>query len=187
MSAGPSETEDRFEAMYHRTAPDILSYLVRRLPTREDAADLLADVYLVAWRRWHDLPAPPEDRLWLFGVARRTLLAKRRSEVRRHEAADALRHTLRTPAHDPVAPEADAQAAAILDALSQLSPTDRDLVTLTLWDGLTSAEVAQVLGIKEGAARVRLHRARARLRTLIDSSESTIADRMQLPSPRPQT
>ena len=87
MSAGPSETEDRFEAMYHRTAPDILSYLVRRLPTREDAADLLADVYLVAWRRWHDLPVPPEDRLWLFGVARRTLLAKRRSEVRRHEAA----------------------------------------------------------------------------------------------------
>jgi RNA polymerase sigma-70 factor (ECF subfamily) len=81
----------------------------------------------------------------------------------------------------------DAQAAAILDALSQLSPTDRDLVTLTLWDGLTSAEVAQVLNIKEGAARVRLHRARTRLRALLSTGESTIADRMQLPSPRPQT
>jgi RNA polymerase sigma-70 factor (ECF subfamily) len=187
VSVGPSQIEDRFEAMYHRTAPDILSYLVRRLPTREDAADLLADVYLVAWRRWHDVPAPPEDRLWLFGVARRTLLAKRRSEFRRHEAADALRQTLRTPAHDTVAPEVDAQAAAIHDALAQLSPTDRDLVTLTLWDGLTSAEVATVLCIKEGAARVRLHRARARLRALIDSGESTIVDTAKLPSPRPQT
>ena len=81
----------------------------------------------------------------------------------------------------------DAQAAAILDALSQLSPTDRDLVTLTLWDGLTSAEVAQVLNIKEGAARVRLHRARTRLRALLSTGESTIVDTAQLPSPRPQT
>jgi RNA polymerase sigma-70 factor (ECF subfamily) len=81
----------------------------------------------------------------------------------------------------------DAQAAAILDALSQLSPTDRDLVTLTLWDGLTSAEVAQVLNIKEGAARVRLHRARTRLRALLGTGESTIVDTAQLPSPRPQT
>lgn len=187
MSAASSETEDRFAEMYHRTAPDILSYLVRRLPTREDAADLLADVYLVAWRRWQDVPAPPEDRLWLFGVARRTLLAKRRSEGRRHAAADALRQTLRTPSHENVASELDGQAAAIHDALAQLSPTDRDLVTFTLWDGLTSAEAAHVLGIKDGAARVRLHRARARLRTLLDAKESNTAERTHHPSPRPQT
>lgn len=109
----------------------------------------------------------------------------RRSAVTRRP--EALRQTLRTPAHATVAPEVDAQAAAILDALSQLSPTDRDLVTLTLWDGLTSAEVAQVLNIKEGAARVRLHRARTRLRALLSTGESTIVDTAQLPSPRPQT
>ena len=52
---------------------------------------------------------------------------------------------------------------AVRDALASLSAVDRELVTLTTWESMTPAEAARVVGITAGTARVRLHRARARL------------------------
>lgn len=186
MSNDPADAGERFEAMYNRTSRDILSYFARRVHSREDAADLLADVYLVAWRRWNDVPSPPEDRLWLFGVARRTLLAQRRADTRRHEAADALRDELRRrPIESPDTTVAPAdQVIRVTEALKRLSAADRELVTLRLWDALTIAEVAKVVGVKEATVRVRLHRARRRLRTLLDVPDIHAA-RVQMPPPLP--
>jgi len=151
-----------FEQLYRRTARDLLAYLARRVELREDAADLLAEVYLVAWRRWHDVPSAPADRLWLFGVARRVLLEHRTREVRRAAGADRLRRELAVRAGG-TAQEDDARPAAVRAALEALSGLDRELLTLTLWDGFTVAEAAAVVGIRAGTARVRLHRARSRL------------------------
>src|SRR3954452_24320398 len=96
--AARDETTERarFEEIYASTRLPLLGYLVRRSASVEDAADLLAEVYLVAWRRIDDVPPGDEARLWLFGVARRTLANQHRRERRETELAAALTAALRT-------------------------------------------------------------------------------------------
>jgi len=152
-----SAEQAEFEALFRDTRAPLLAYLTRRAPG-EDAADLLAEVYLVAWRRRADLPVGEERRLWLYGVARRLLAEHHRLSWRRaeaeHEAGDA--------STAPMSADEE-RAAAVRRALASLSELDRELVTLTTWDGLSPTDAARVVGITAGTARVRLHRARGRL------------------------
>jgi RNA polymerase sigma-70 factor, ECF subfamily len=158
---------DGFEVLYRETRAAVLAYLLRRVATREDAADLLAEVYTVAWRRRADRPRGSEARPWLFGVARRVLAEHARGEVRRRAAADGLRALLAHPsAGDGTPDDIDEQHrhAWLRGALASLGPIDRELIALTVWEGLTPAQAAEALGISSGSARVRLHRARNHLR-----------------------
>ena len=151
-----SDETAEFEALFLDTRAPLLGYLTRRAPA-EDAADLLAEVYLVAWRRRDDLPTGGERRLWLFGAARRLLAEHHRVASRR---SDAEREA--DLAHDPCGGDVD-RGDAVRGALQSLAEVDRELITLTTWEGLSPAEAARVVGITAGTARVRLHRARARL------------------------
>jgi hypothetical protein len=72
------DTERRFAALYQAYYRPILAYAVRRAAPGEDAADIVADVFTTAWRRIGELPEPPADRLWLYGVAQRVLAGRRR-------------------------------------------------------------------------------------------------------------
>jgi DNA-directed RNA polymerase specialized sigma24 family protein len=76
------ETERRFEALYCAHYQAIAGYVLRRVPAHE-ADDVIAQVFTVAWRRFDHVPPPPDDRLWLFGVARNSVADQRRSERRR--------------------------------------------------------------------------------------------------------
>jgi RNA polymerase sigma-70 factor (ECF subfamily) len=154
-----------FEALFTRTSQAVLAYLVRRVDDPADAADLLAEVYLVAWRRLEQVPVGDQGRLWLYGVARRVVSNHRRGQARRRQLADRLREHLQStsmPAHEPSDEEARIHAA-----LDQLSPTDKEILRLTAWEGLGAHEAAVVLGIGSDAARARLARARQRLRGVL--------------------
>jgi hypothetical protein len=63
---------ERFTGLLERTHTDLLAYALRRVAEPSDAADVVADTYLVAWRRLDQVPADAE-RPWLFGVARKVL------------------------------------------------------------------------------------------------------------------
>jgi RNA polymerase sigma-70 factor (ECF subfamily) len=167
-----SDEQTQFETLFRDTRAPLLAYLTRRAPS-EDAADLLAEVYLVAWRRRADLPRGQERRLWLYGVARRLLAEHYRSA---HSWTDA--HEATADSSTPESPiDDDRRGEAVRHALESLSDLDRELVTLTTWERLSPAEAASVVGITAGTARVRLHRARARLarhprlRALLDSAD----------------
>jgi DNA-directed RNA polymerase specialized sigma24 family protein len=71
-----------FETFYNAHYLRISGYVRRRVPEHE-AADVIAQVFTVAWRRFEQVPPPPEDRLWLFGVARHSVADYRRSWLRR--------------------------------------------------------------------------------------------------------
>lgn len=159
----------RFENVYGETRVPILGYLVRRTANPDDAADLLAEVYLIAWRRIDDLPPGDEARLWLFGVARRVLANHHRRMRTETGLALALRDELRFIGRDS-ADAGDSQAEAVRAALAELGSRDRELLTLSAWEGLTPVEMAKMLGRPAGLVRVQLHRARNRLR-------GSIADR----------
>src|SRR5213075_274525 len=123
----------------------------RRVTRAEDAADIVADVFTVAWRRIDDVPDGREARLWLYGVARNVLSNHRRVRWRQDRLTDRLRGELRliTPAVQP----ADDDLDAVRAALGRLSVDDRELLQLTAWEGLTPNEVALAMGVPAGTVR----------------------------------
>lgn len=145
-------------------AADMLSYFGRRVQISADAADLLSETFLVAWRRGGRMPADPEQaRMWLFGVARRVLANAARGAVRHTDLADKLRGHLQTLPTEPV----DADTLDVRAALETIPADQSELVRLVLWDGFTLPEAAMILGISESTARGRYQRARAQLRELL--------------------
>ena len=160
----------RLEAAWRQHSADVLAYAARRASTPEDAADVLAETYLVAWRRIADLPDEPDTRPWLFGVARHALANQRRGEQRRTALAESLiQQAAATVVVHQRPPGDDPAARSLARALDGLSESDRELVLLAGWEGLTPAEIATVLACPAATVRVRLHRARRRLRTLLDA------------------
>jgi len=158
----PGAAEARFAALYTDHARDVLAYAVRRTVSAEDAADVVAETFLVAWRRGSDVPDGDGARLWLYGVARRTLANQRRGERRRTRLAARMRAELPAvlAAALPTPTPAD---DAVLEAIAALRESDREVVLLSAWEGLSPTQIAEVLAISPLAVRSRLHRARARV------------------------
>lgn len=157
--------EARFRLLFDEHLELLLGYALRRVGSPEDAADVVADTMMVAWRRLDDVPADAETKLWLYGVARRVLANHRRGEARRHSLGDRLREGLQSTSPDH-AGSVDS-AVAVRAALASLGAEDRELIQLTAWEGLEPRDVAVVLGVPAQTVRTRLHRARARLRRAI--------------------
>ncbi|MEV4349707.1 RNA polymerase sigma factor [Actinoplanes sp. NPDC049596] len=167
MSVSPGiEHEERFRRVYRAHFDALLAYALRRVEQPPDAADVVAETFLVAWRRAGEMPGDDETRLWLYGVARRVLANHHRGGVRRARLGDRLRQRL-TPA---VAGDPGAEVPerlAVRAALARLGPVDREVLTLTVWEGLQPREAAIVLGVSPETVRTRLSRARARMRDLL--------------------
>ena len=166
-STGPPDPgrEAAFRVLYASTYPDLLRFVQRRAHPSH-AEDVVADVYLVAWRRFEDLPAGESDaRAWLFGVARGCMANARRSQDRRQALAVRIADIRLRPAG---AGEEDADLVSrrvdVAAAWPRLSATDQEALALTVWDGLSAAEAATVLQISAVAFRLRLSRARRTLR-----------------------
>lgn len=151
------EHQARFEALYRTYADRVHAYALRRT-TASAADDVVAEVFLVVWRRLHRVPDEPLP--WLLGVARKVVANRRRSDSR----AAALHERLTDPGYGPdalaVSPEVDDR---VQRALARLSDGDRELVLLIAWEGLRVNEAAEVLGLRTNTVAVRLHRARQRL------------------------
>lgn len=151
--------EAEFRDLFAGTAVRVRAF-VRRHCAESDCDDVVADVYLVAWRRFADVPEDPIP--WLLGTARRVLANHWRGRGRR----DRLRSELE--GLNVLAAEPDVAALAVnrgemLRALAALLPEEREVLLLAGWDGLDAVGVAAVLGCSAGAARMRLSRARQRL------------------------
>ncbi|WP_084959091.1 RNA polymerase sigma factor [Thermoactinospora rubra] len=150
----------RFEAVYTDTYDQILGYAVRRCERPEDAADVVAETYAIAWRRLDRLPEGDEARLWLYGVARNVLANHRRGRLRRERVAE-----LTAEIADVYAGTSGGDGVEFRDiarAFRELSDGDRELLSLVAWEGLDHAQLAKVLDISRNAVRIRLHRARRR-------------------------
>jgi RNA polymerase sigma factor (sigma-70 family) len=167
--ASHDDRRRRFEEIYAVNSAPILGYALRRTENGEDAADVVAETFLTAWRRLDDVPPGQDARLWLYGVARRTLANHRRSERRKSELSDRLSRDLAQVHRDP---EYTGRLAVVASAFRGLSDADRELLGLVGWEGLDHAEIAAVLGCSRNAVRIRLHRARARFAAAVSHLDS---------------
>lgn len=160
---------DDLSESFRSEAPALLGYFIRRVDIREDAADLVSETFLAAWKsaRRDDID-PAMRRAWLYGIARKVLSQHRRGRVRRSALAGRLRTTL---AIDPSAnldgahkrAESDL-AADVRDLIRQLPALDQEVITLVYWEGFSQQEVATIVGKPAATVRSRLARARTTLR-----------------------
>jgi RNA polymerase sigma factor (sigma-70 family) len=157
-----------FERLFRDTRTDLLAYLVRRSETVEDAAELLGETYLVAWRKLDAIPKGDRARMWLFGVARNLLLR----EAGRRRSQSALVEHLGRELRNLQPHEDDDRRDPLRVALATLSEGDREILTLNAWENLTPKQIAAVMGISPNIVRVRLHRVRTRVKQKLALEES---------------
>ena len=156
------KAEAAFADIYHRHSAAVTAYALRRTGS-EDAADAVAETFVVAWRRFEDIPDEPSVRPWLFGVARRVLANQRRGGRRRDELVRKASTYLAPRFAELPDIETTSDLRAIVAAMNTLPAKDRELLMLVAWEELTPSEVAVTLGVSGAVVRKRLFRARQRL------------------------
>jgi RNA polymerase sigma factor (sigma-70 family) len=158
-----------FEMVYRAEVGRITAFFARRSREPQTVADLTADTFVAAMTSFATFdPAKGAVRGWLFAIARR-VYAQHLDRAAHHENATrrhAGRRVLDTDEIDELVHRIDAERAGqpLLDRLRELPPVDRTAVELVDLAGLTPKEAATALGVSPGALRVRLFRARTRLR-----------------------
>ena len=151
----------QFEDLFRDHVQAIFRYALARSDDHDTAHDVVAETFLVAWRRLPDVPADP--RAWLFGVARRVLQTQVRAAYRRRALYEkAALQPGYGDGSDLDPSKLTAEKFAVRAAFAQLSARDQETLSLVAWDGLSNVEAAKVLGLSHQGFRVRLHRARNR-------------------------
>lgn len=149
------DPQARFEAVYAAHNAAVRTY-VRRRADSQDTDDVVADVFVIAWRR---LPDVPDDALpWLLAAARRVLANRWRGTHR----ATALRSRMMVEYRRPPSVTMTSEASQVLGALSMLRERDRETLLLVAWEGLTPAQAAKALEVSPNTFSARLSRARRR-------------------------
>lgn len=165
-----SDERVAFERLFRTNHPAVYRFVVRRV---EEAAvqDVVAETFLVAWRRHDEITGDPLP--WLLGVARRLCANHLRGRDRRA----ALGERLAAQPYHPPASRLSSEEGELKRALEGLGEADREALLLVAWDGLSNREAAIVVGCGTAAFAVRLHRARRRLaRALTREGEDRTAD-----------
>lgn len=157
-----SEAEVRFAALYHRHSASVMAYARRRCGP-DDAADVVSETFVVAWRRLEAIPEEPASKPWLLGVARRSLANQRRGNRRRGQLIRKASTYLEPRFTDVSAFEGVGESQEIVDAMNTLPENDRELLMLSAWEQLTPAEIAVTLDVSSVVVRKRLFRARKRM------------------------
>ena len=166
---------ERFQALYAQHHARVYAYAVSRVG-RQLADEVVSEVFLVAWRRLADVPAPALP--WLLTVARNTACSQFRGSARQRSISAEMRAWV-TDAElsEPDVADAVSERLSVLTALAALPEADRELLTLVAWHGLKPNEAARVVGCSTAAYFVRLHRARRRLeRAMADPPERAVTD-----------
>ncbi len=169
---------DIFEAFYRQQVEGLQHFVARRVGDRERAAELTAEIFLAAIDSAHRYrPGRATPKAWLYGIAR-VLVANDRRRSGRRRAGEAGAQMLRGSV--PLDPDdaaridaridAAAQSRRLYEAMDRLPGAERAVLELVAIDELTVAEAAAALGVRSGAARVRLHRARRKMRAELEDA-----------------
>ncbi len=178
LIAASLEVPVAFAAVFDRHYDFVHRYLARRVGP-DLADDLASETFTTAFRvrAGYDL-ARSDARPWLLGIATNLVRHHRRAESRRLRAYERVELPRASGLEeDAVAARADAAAAGprMARALGRIPDADRDALLLLAWADLTYPEIALALQIPIGTVRSRIHRARRRLRELLDPSGQSLS------------
>jgi RNA polymerase sigma factor (sigma-70 family) len=149
----------RFTALYREHHGRVRGFAQRRVGS-DWADEVVAETFLVAWRRIGDVPAVAMP--WLYRVALYEIANLRRRQAKSALVGDALRHENPHGGTDND-PDSSDLLQSVARAFDTLGQRDQEILRLAAWEQLPMIEGAAVLGCSVSAYRMRLHRARARL------------------------
>ena len=171
-----------FTALYREHHRRVRDFAQRRVGT-DLAQEVVAETFLVAWRRLDDIPAVPIP--WLYRVALYEIANLRRRQAKAVRLHDALRQGAEGPAGEDEADDVTELAHAVASAFANLKPRDQEILRLAAWEQLSSSEGAAVLRCSVPAYRMRLHRARVRLAVASGAREHLRPQPHDPPAPAP--
>ncbi len=156
-------SDARFAEMYETFFRPLYGYCIRRAtPDRVD--DLVAETFLIAWRRIDDVPTGEEALPWLYAVAFKVLGNQWRSQTRQRRLEDkmsAIGTTHVSSTEDFIV--TGQESRQVLEAVSRLKRTDQEILKLAMWEEVSHADITVILGISPGAVKQRLYEARKNL------------------------
>jgi RNA polymerase sigma factor (sigma-70 family) len=158
------------EDLFQAHARQIYAYCLRRLGSREEAEDALQATYLNAYRSLKGGFEPQLAQAWLLKVAQNVCFDRLRSTTRR--ARLELAHDAQEVEELAPAPVVGDELFGIEDALAALPDQQRRAILLREWQGLSYKEVAQELGLSQGAVETLLFRARRSLAAALEQPEA---------------
>lgn len=158
-----------FAAIYRRNVPAVMGFFARRGVDPQTVADLTSETFAEAISSLASFdPAKGTPRVWLLAIARAVYARHREQAARREVAVSQLSHQVPLDEGDieDLAARIDAQRQGrkLIERCAVLPALERQAIELVDIDGLTPKEAAASLGVSAGVLRVRLFRARAKLR-----------------------
>ena len=154
----------RFETLFDAYAPDVHRYLRRRMAQPADVDDLVADVFLIAWRKLSEIPRDGELP-WLYRTAWMELANQRRKVIPFPVGGAAELEGVVATEADPA--DRVVEDAEIASAWKLLGVKDREVLRLAAWEGLTGDALGKALGMSTSAAASALSRARSRFEEVL--------------------
>ncbi len=150
-----------------RHAPALARFAVSS-GERNEVDELVQDTFVRAFNSLDGFRGESSFRTWLFTIQRRLLLDRRRAEKRRRDKVEVKDDDAATEYDALDSLVADETQAKLKEAVQRLSPTQREVFTLRVAEGLSYKEIAEAVDTTEGAARVHYHNAMRAVKEFLD-------------------
>jgi RNA polymerase sigma-70 factor, ECF subfamily len=145
-----------------------LARFASSMGARGDVEEVVQDTFVRAFASIDGFRGESSLRTWLFTIARRLLLDRRRADRRRGEQVEVQENDVATEYDSLDAVVADETQQRLKTAMGRLSPTQREVFTLRVSEGMSYKEIADAVGTTEGAARVHYHNAMRTIKEFLD-------------------
>lgn len=160
-----SQNTESFRELVERLNNKLFSYLRSRTNSREEALDVLQDVFVDMWQAFHSFEYRSDEGFYrfLYTIARRRL-----SKIRRNTQEVHLDEEVEVA--DETSVRVMETSTNISLALSHLDTRAHEIVALRHWSGFSFREIGAMLTMSEEAVRVRHHRALQKMRTVLETN-----------------
>ena len=154
-------------ALVERHSPALARFAVS-CGARQDIDELVQDTFVRAFNSIDGFRGDSSFRTWLLTIERRLLLDRRRSEKRRPDRVEIQEGDASTQFDALDGMVADEARKRLTQAVTNLSPTQKQVFSLRVAEGLSYKEIADAVGTTEGAARVHYHNAMKAVKEFLD-------------------
>lgn len=178
MPPTAAQRQQEFDELYSRFHREVWAVAYSRWSDSDLALDIVQEAYMRLWKQWEAGEEIQNARAWLVRVARNLAEDYAKSAFRRNgtSAPQTMTGIRSGEMQPPDVLEKNEALAQVRCLLGQLTPTDRDILTLRYSLDYDAAQIAEVLGIQASAVHMRLSRARARLAEILEEGGMTSID-----------
>ena len=168
LISGWKAGEQRAATLLVERHANALARFVASIGARHDVEEVVQDTFVRAFASIDGFRGESSLRTWLFTIARRLVLDRRRAVRRRGEQVEVQESDAATEYDSLDGVVADETQGRLRAAMEKLSPTQREVFVLRVSEGMSYRDIADTVGTTEGAARVHYHNAMRTIKELLD-------------------